>query len=102
MFAHHLLSGSTQSCGKPSCRERPATLKPRPRSQRAPNGLRVLSLDQLRKAWAAYHSPDTSKQRSIPQLAKRHRVNVSSLYDIFRTVRDMGGLDDYLAAITKD
>lgn len=93
MFAAHLKAGNTKSCGKASCREKRAvkTLK----RKRAPNGARVMSLDSIKKAWISYHHTDTSKQRSMAQLANRHRVSLSTLNDIFRVVRDVGGIDAY-------
>ena len=93
MFAAHLKAGNTKSCGKASCREKRAG-KPMAR-KRGPNGARVMTLESIRKAWISYHHDDTSKQRSMAQLANRHRVSLSTLNDIFRVVRDVGGIDEY-------
>lgn len=95
VLVQHLRAGNTKSCGKASCREkREVSLLSR---KRAPNGARVLSLPAIRKAWESYHHEDTSKQRSIPQLAVRHNVSASTLHDIFRVVRDVGGIEAYEA-----
>ena len=95
----HLRAGNTKSCGKASCRPRATGLKPR---TLAPTGPRALSLLHVQRAWASYTSDDTSKQRSVAQLAKRHRVPARTLYDIFRTVQDVGGIDDYIALVSKE
>ena len=95
----HLRSGATQSCGKGQCRVKATDTKVR---TLAPTGPRSLTLEQLQKAWACFHSVDTGKQRSMAQLAVRHRVPVRTLYDMFNTVRDVGGIDDYTALATKE
>ena len=95
----HLRSGATQSCGKGQCRVKATDTKVR---TLAPKGPRSLTLEQVQKAWACFHSTDSGKQRSMAQLAVRHRVSVRTLYDIFATVRDVGGIDDYTALATKE
>lgn len=93
MLVQHLKAGNTKSCGKASCREKRGTAV----LKRAPNGPRKISLAGVRKAWDAYHHEDTSKQRSIPQLAVRHNISASTLHDIFRVVRGAGGIEAYEA-----
>lgn len=94
--AYALYKGRTRSCGSGSCK---AYTRVKVREGYRPQPPKAYSLDQVKIWYALYTHPDITKRLSIPKIAEREGVNPNTMYSLFRSIAEAGGLDSYLQAI---
>lgn len=94
--AYALYKGRTRSCGSGCCK---AYDRVKPRAGYQPQMPKAYNLEQVKRWHQLYTHKDISKRLSIPKIAEREGVNPNTMYSLFRSIAEAGGLDPYLQAI---
>lgn len=93
----NLTSHRLSSCGAPSCRTRSTLANPKPLSQKMINAIRLPTWLPLTDV---PHVVKQLENKANPMvLGVHYGVHVQTIYNFIKTVRQCGGVANYLAAV---